>query len=399
LSSLLGSNDLTHSVLNSGTDFCRKGSNAIISMVKMSKKYILAFVIIVAVALSVSIWALSLSQTSNPPQSNNSTQHTDPDWTFPPESEPAIPLPDFRPVVAEVMPSVVSITTEIVDSDFFGRKYTEYVTGSGILIDDKGYIVTNNHVVEDAQSIYLELVDGRTFPANIVGTDSLSDLAVIRIDATDLPYACWGDSSSLSLGEWVLAIGNALGEGIIATEGIVSRLNVSVDVEGNTLYGLIQTTAAINPGNSGGPLVNMSSEVIGITSVKIVASEVEGMGFAISSDEAKPIILDLIRYGRVNYPWLGVGLYTVDPSLAAALNISVERGALIVELVANSPADTAGLREDDIIIRFGGQEVSNVADLVRAIRASEIGEEVEIVFARGGDIKTTSARLVERPTP
>jgi serine protease Do len=172
-----------------------------------------------------------------------------------------------------------------------------------------------------------------------------------------------------------------------------------VNAEGNTLYGLIQTTAAINPGNSGGPLVNMSGEVIGITSVKIVASEVEGMGFAISSDEAKPIILDLIRYGRVNYPWLGVGLYTVDPSLAAALNISVERGALIVELVANSPADTAGLRGDDIIIRFGGQEVSNVADLVRAIRASEIGEEVEIVFVRGGDIKTTSARLIERPTP
>jgi len=365
----------------------------------MSKKYILALVILVAVAVSISVWALSLPPTSSPLQSNNSTQHNDPDWTFPPESEPAIHLPDFRPVVAEVMPSVVSITTEIVVSDFFGRQYTEYVTGSGILIDDKGYIVTNNHVVEDAQSVYLELVDGRTFPADIVGTDSLSDLAVIKIDAADLPYAYWGDSSSLSLGEWVLAIGNALGEGIIVTQGIVSRLNVSVNVEGNTLYGLIQTTAAINPGNSGGPLVNMSSEVIGITSVKIVASEVEGMGFAISSDEAKPIILDLIRYGRVNYPWLGVGLYTVDPSLAAALNISVERGALIVELVANSPADTAGLREDDIIIRFGGQEISNVADLVRAIRASEIGEEVEIVFVRGGDIKTTSARLIERPTP
>jgi serine protease Do len=143
----------------------------------------------------------------------------------------------------------------------------------------------------------------------------------------------------------------------------------------------------------------MSGEVIGITSVKIVASEVEGMGFAISSDEAKPIILDLIRYGRVTYPWLGVGLYTVDPSLAAALNLSVDRGALIVTVVADSPADAAGLRENDIIIRFGGQEISNVADLVRAIRASEIGEEVEIDFVRGEDIKTTSARLIERPTP
>jgi serine protease Do len=363
----------------------------------MSRKYILAVVILVAVALSIGIWALSLSPISSPPQSNNSTQHTDPDWTFPPESEPAIPLPYFPPVIAEVMPSVVSVTTETVVSSFFGQS-TEYVAGSGILIDDNGYIATNNHVVEDAQSIYVELADGRIFPANIVGTDSLSDLAVIKIDASNLTYTYWGDSSLLSVGDWVLAIGNALGEGITATEGIVSRLNVSVDVEGTTLYGLIQTTAAINPGNSGGPLVNLSGEVIGITSVKIVASEVEGMGFAISSDEAEPIILDLIRYGRVTYPWLGVGLYSVDPSLAAAMNFSVDRGALIVTIVADSPADSAELREDDIIIRFGGQEISNVADLVRAIRASEIGEEVEIDFVRGEDIKTTSARLIERPT-
>jgi len=363
----------------------------------MSKKYILAFVVIVAVALSVSVWALSLSPTYSPPQSYNSTQHTDPDWTFPPESEPATPLPDFPPIVAKVMPSVVSVTTEMVISSFFGQR-TEYVVGSGILTDDKGYIATNNHVVENAQNIYVELADGSIFPANIVGTDPLSDLAVIKIDATDLPYAYWGDSNLLSVGEWVLAIGNALGGGGGATQGIVSRLNVSVNVEGNTLFGLIQTTAAINPGNSGGPLVNMSGEVIGITSVKIVASAVEGIGFAISSDEAEPIILDLIRYGRVTYPWLGVGLYTVDPSLAAALNLSVDMGALIVEVVADSPADVAGLREDDIIIRFGGQEISNVADIVRAIRTSEIGEEVEIVFIRGEDIKTTSARLVERPT-
>ena len=364
----------------------------------MSKKYILAFTIIVAVALGIGVWALSFSPTYSPPQSYNSTQHTDPDWTFPPESGPAISLPDFRPVVAEVMPSVVSITTELVVSDFFGRQYMEYVTGSGILIDGAGYIATNNHVVEDAQSIYVDLADGSTFPANIVGTDSLSDLAVIKIDDADLPYAYWGDSSSLSLGEWVLAIGNALGGGGGATQGIVSRLNVSVNVEGNTLYGLIQTTAAINPGNSGGPLVNMAGEVIGITSVKIIASEVEGMGFAISSDEAKPIIEDLIHYSHVTYPWLGVESRTVTPSLAAARGLSVDEGALIEEVFADDPADAAGLREGDIIIRFDDKEISNVADFVQAIRASEIGEEVEIVFVRGEDIKTTTAQLVERPT-
>jgi serine protease Do len=362
----------------------------------MSKKYILAVVILIT--LSVGIWALSNSPASSPTESNNSTQNTDFNWTFPLESEPATPLPDFPPVVAKVMPSVVSVTTSIVTSDFFGHQYTESVAGSGILIDNNGHIVTNNHVVEDAQSIYVELADGRTFPANIIGTDILSDIAVIKIDATDLPYAYWGNSSSLSVGEWVLAIGNALGEGITATEGIVSRLNVSVDVEGNTLYGLIQTTAAVNPGNSGGPLVNMSSEVIGITSVKIVASEVEGIGYAISSDEAKPIIEDLIRYGHVIYPWLGVSVSTVTPLLAASENLSVDRGALIAEVVADSPADTAGLRKDDIIIRFGDKEISDFADLVQAIRSSKIGEEVEIVFVRGEDTKTTSARLVERST-
>jgi len=364
----------------------------------MSKKWILVVVILVTLASSLGIWALSCNPTSGPTQSNNATGQTDSDWTFPSESEPSTSLPDFRPVVSRVMPSVVSVTTEIVTTDFFGRQYTETVAGSGVVIDNEGYIATNNHVVEDARSIYVELTDGKMFAADIVGTDAISDLAVIKADATDLPYADWGDSDSLSIGEWVLAIGNALGEGITATEGIVSRLNVSVNVDGNILYGLVQTTAAINPGNSGGPLVNMSGEVIGITSVKIVASEVEGIGYAISSNEAKPIIQDLIRYGHVTYPWLGVGASTVTPLVAASQDLSVDRGALIAELVDGSPAESAGLRTGDVIIRFQDEEINNVADLIRAIRGSKIGEEVEIVFVRGQDTKTTSAQLIERPS-
>jgi serine protease Do len=366
----------------------------------MSRKHIVAVVTVATLTLTVGGWALStllVSPPSSTPDSNSTAQHTDPYWTFPLEHESTIPLPDFRPVVTEVMPSVVSVTSEMVVSGFLDQ-YTEYVAGSGILIDDKGYIATNNHVVEGAQSVYVELTDGRTFSANIVGTDSLSDLAVIRIDATDVPYAYWGNSSLLTLGEWVLAIGNALGEGITATEGIVSRLNVSVNVDGNILYGLIQTTAAINPGNSGGPLVNVSGEVIGITSVKIVASEVEGIGYAISSNEAKPIIKDLIRYGHVTYPWLGVSVSTVTPLLAASQNLSVDRGALIAEIVADSPAEAAGLQVGDIIIRFADKEIANLADLVQAIRGSQIGQDVEIVFVRGKDTKTASAQPIERPT-
>lgn len=347
--------------------------------------------------MGIVIWALFPFPTFGPSQFHNSTQYIDPDWAFPPEDKPATLLPDFPTIVGEVMPSVVSLTTEMSVSSFFGRS-TEYAVGSGIITDDRGYIVTNNHVVENAQNIYVELDDGRILSANIVGTDRLSDLAVIKIDATDLPYAYWGDSGLLSVGDWVLAIGNALGGGGGVTQGIVSRLNVSVNVDGNTLYGLIQTTAAVNPGNSGGPLVNMSGEVIGITSIKIVASEVEGIGFAISSDEAKPIIQDLIRYGHVTHPWLGVWAQTVNPLLATAMNLSVDSGALILEIVADSPADNAGLMENDIIISFGGQEVTDIADMVRAIRASEIGEEVEIVFVRSENTETTSARLVEYPT-
>lgn len=364
----------------------------------MPKKRILIVAVLAALILGVGLWALTYSPSSAPPYSDNSSQQTNPSWTFPIGTDSGTPLPDFRPVVAGVMPSVVSVTTQITVSGFFGQQYTQSLAGSGILIDDEGYIVTNNHVVEDAEGIYVELLDGRSFSANVVGTDPLSDLAVIKVAATDLPYADWGDSSSLSVGEWVLAIGNALGEGITATQGIVSRLSVSVNVDGIVLYGLILTTAAINPGNSGGPLVNMSGEVVGITSVKIVASEVEGMGYAISSNEAKPIIENIIRNGRVIYPWLGVSVSTVTPSVAASEGLSVDRGALIAEIVAGSPAAAAGLQAGDIIVSFADTQVTNIADLVQAIRTSEIGEEVEIVLVRGEDTKTTTAQLTERPT-
>jgi len=297
------------------------------------------------------------------------------------------------------MPSVVSVTTEMTVNDIFNREYTEYAAGSGVIIDDAGYIVTNNHVVQDAQRVQVELTDGRTFPANIVGSDALTDLAVLKIDATDLSYVQLGDSSQLSIGDWAIAIGNALGEGITATHGIVSRLNVSVIVSGNTFRGLIQTDAAINPGNSGGPLVNMAGEVIGITSVKMSALGIEGMGYAISINSAEPIISELIHQGYIIRPWLGVGLYTVTPDLAARYRLSVNKGAIIVELTPGSPADNAGLEEDDIIIQFDNQEITNVDDLLQVIHDSQISQRVEIVFVRGEETKTAWVILEESPPP
>ena len=364
-------------------------------------KHVLIVLILISLILGASGCSISLpwSPPLSPPPS--STEHTNPNWTFPSASSQAAPLPDIAHVVAKAMPSVVSVTSEMVVRDIFQQEYTQTAAGSGFLIRSEegheGYIVTNNHVVQNAKNVEVKLADGRTFPANIVGTDALTDLAVLKIDATSLPYALRGNSSQLAVGDWVVAIGNALGEGITATHGIVSRLDVSVTVSGNTLRGLIQTDAAINPGNSGGPLVNINGEVVGITSVKMAAVGVESMGYAISIDSAKPVIQSLINQGYVTRPWLGVSLYTVTPFVATINNLSVNAGALIVEVVNDSPADIAGLKDGNVIIKFQGKEINNVDDLVQAIHDCQIGQRAEITFVRGEDTKVTWAQLQESP--
>ncbi len=203
-------------------------------------------------------------------------------------------LPDFIAVVGKARPSVVAITTEI-PVNFFGRRFTQEGAGSGWIIDAGGLIVTNNHVIEGANTVTVTLEDGRTFPAVAISTSASADLAVIKINTGNLPALQIGDSSQLQVGEWVLAIGNALGLGTSATKGIVSALGVSLDGSGDNLSDLIQTDAAINPGNSGGPLLNMAGQVVGINSAKISQVGVEGMGYAISVNEAKPIIDQLIK--------------------------------------------------------------------------------------------------------
>lgn len=206
-------------------------------------------------------------------------------------------FPDFVSVIEKVRPSVVAITTE-VPVRMFGRQFTQEGAGSGWIIDTNGLIVTNNHVVEGARTVTVTLQDGRSFPAVSVRTDTMADLAVIRIDAQNLPALQIGDSSKLRVGEWVVAIGNALGLGISATKGIVSALGVSISTsDRETIHDLIQTDAAINPGNSGGPLVNLAGEVVGINSIKVAQVGVEGMGYAMSIEEAAPIIDQLVKSG------------------------------------------------------------------------------------------------------
>ena len=295
---------------------------------------------------------------------------------------------------------MVAINIKITAYDMFNQAFTQEGSGSGWIIDEDGIVITNNHVVEGAESITVILDDGRAVPAEIVGTDWLTDLAVLKIDAQNLVAVAVGDSLELRVGDRVVAIGNALGEGISATTGIVSVLGVSLAVDaGQTLYDLIQTDAAINPGNSGGPLVNMAGEVIGINSVKAVLVEVEGVGYAISIHTAIPIIEDLVTIGYVIRPWLGVGLYTVNEGVATRFGLAVNQGALITEVVANSPADKAGLEQGDVIVSFDDKEITNIDDLIQTIRANQIGQQVKITYWRGETKYTTYATLIESPPP
>ena len=328
------------------------------------------------------------------------SEHIDPSWRFP--SSPSVPqpkLPAIVDVVREVRPAVVSVMTEMVAYDLFNQAYTQEAAGSGVIIDSAGYIITNNHVVQGAKEIQVELQDGTTYSASIVGTDPLTDLAVIRADGQNLSFAPLGASGDLAVGEWVVAIGNALGEGISASQGIVSRLDVSIAVGGNTLRDLIQTTAAINPGNSGGPLVNMAGEVIGINSVKVASIGIEGMSYAIAIDTARPIVQSLINQGYVTRPWLGVSLYTVDRFTARVNQLSVDEGALVVEVTSGSPGARAGLQKGDVIVEFKRSPIKTTDDLLLGIISSSVGESVEIVYVRKQDRFTTTAQLSESPAP
>jgi serine protease Do len=326
-----------------------------------------------------------------------------PEWTPPSTTDkPTEELPSIADVVALVKPSVVAINTEVMSYDFFNRPYTLEGAGSGWIIDEDGIIVTNNHVVEGANSITVTMDNGDTYDADInsVATDPLNDLAILKIDAKNLTALQRGNDSTLRVGDWVIAIGKALGQGIRATEGIISRKGVSLGVDqGQTLYDLIETSAAINPGNSGGPLVNLAGEVVGITSAKVSQVGVEGMGYAIGIDTAVPIIQELVNKGYVTRPWLGVGLYTVDQIAIMQLQLSIDHGVVLVQVVANGPADEAGLEVGDVIVSIGGQEVSDVHELTKNLLSSAIGEPLEIKYWRGDSEYTATVVPIESPRP
>jgi serine protease Do len=326
----------------------------------------------------------------------------DPNFTPPPMADNRIlpAVPDFVDAIASVRPSVVAINTTVPAIDVFGGTLNEQGAGSGWIIDSSGLIVTNNHVVEGASSITITLDDGRNFPAELVRADSVSDLAVIKIDAPNLKAAEVGDSTKLRVGDWVPAIGNSLGQGISATKGIVSALGVSISVgSGESLYNLIQTDAAINPGNSGGPLVNLLGEIVGITSIKVAQLGVEGMGYAISTEEAQPIITDLVKVGYTVRPWIGISLYTVDQIVVLRYNLAVSQGALVTQVISGSPADKAGIHAGDVVTAVNGKDIASIDDFNNIIHGYQIGQQVSLTYYRGNAENTVSVTLAASPPP
>jgi serine protease Do len=304
-------------------------------------------------------------------------------------------------LVAEVAPAVVSIVVETVSYDWFWQAVPQTGAGSGIVVSPDGYIVTNNHVVEGAQKVTVTLSDGRTFDATVVGTDAQTDLAVVKIDASNLAYLHFLSDSleQLSVLDPVVAVGNALAlpGGPTWTTGVVSNLGRSIEEEtGVVLNDIIQTDAAINPGNSGGPLLDAAGQVIGINVA--IASNAENIGFAISTDTAIPVVQSLITEGKVVRPWLGVSVATVTPAIQQYYHLSVGAGALITSVSSGSPASKAGLRAGDVIVKIDNGDISTAAELTTAISSHQIGDQVEIVYYRGNAQQVVTTTLEESPS-
>ncbi|MFH0763102.1 MAG: Do family serine endopeptidase [Candidatus Omnitrophota bacterium] len=294
--------------------------------------------------------------------------------------------------------------------DFLGeapeREYKHMGLGSGVIIDPEGYILTNAHVVEEASKITVTLSDGRQFKGEVKGQDARSDLAVIKINARNLPVAALGDSDLLKIGEWVVAIGNPFGFALqnpepTVTVGVVSALHRSLGrmVSRNKDYSdLIQTDAAINPGNSGGPLVSLNGEVVGINvAIFSTSGGYQGVGFAIPVNNAKRIISQLIAGKKILYGWLGVTVQDLTEDLAFYFGLSEKKGILVAGALDESPAQKAGIKEGDVITQFGNENVESVKELLQAVSKADVGSRVKVSLIRDKKTVNLTVEIGERP--
>jgi len=286
--------------------------------------------------------------------------------------------------IAKVEASVVNINTVRFEQDAFLHVHPARGLGSGFIIDSRGYILTNHHITSGSREIEVALTDGRAFEGKLVGSDPANDLAVSRIDARDLPVAEMGDSNQLRVGQTVIAIGNPFGlvGGPSVTVGVVSALNRHILAE-RVYENLIQTDASINPGNSGGPLLDLSGKVVGINTANIPGAQ--GIGFAIPINTAKAVLEDIVTYGRVTRPWLGVIGLDVSRELARRFNLAVDAGIFVMRIIPESPAERAELQSGDVIVAIGDKEVDSMEALQKEIRTRKAGDVVSLVVVRGSE--------------
>jgi S1-C subfamily serine protease len=314
-----------------------------------------------------------------------------------------LPMPDsnftgaIAKVAAQVKPAVVQITNEQQTSGQFNQPFTVPTgVGSGIIYDNQGHILTNDHVVSGAQKLLVTLPDGRTFDARLVGGDTMSDIAVVQISGSNLPVAALGDASKLNVGDWVVAIGNALAlpGGPTVTTGVVSALGRTVQEPGSTstsqgpyLFNVIQTDAPINPGNSGGPLVNLAGQVVGLNTLVAgntsQGAQAQGIGFAISINTAQQIAGQLVSTGKVIHPYIGITYQPLDAAAASQLGIQSNQGVLVVSVAPGSPAAADGaLKAGDVITEVDGKALVSDSDLAQIINTHKPGDTLTLTVLR-----------------
>ncbi|MDO5090066.1 MAG: DegQ family serine endoprotease [Cardiobacteriaceae bacterium] len=326
----------------------------------------------------------------------------------------ADPAPDFTALVEKTKDAVVSIEVESkvtlrrqpdIFEQFFGipdlygspfhdapREHIRQGAGSGFIIDGNGYILTNAHVVDNASTVTVRLIDNREYQAEVIGVDERTDVALVKIDAKELPVATLGDSDTVQVGDWVLAIGSPFGFSHTATKGIVSALGRSLP-EG-TYVPFIQTDAAVNPGNSGGPLFNSKGEVIGINSqIYSRSGAFNGLAFAIPMNVAKNIADQLKDGGKIQRGFLGIGLQHVDQKLAKSFGMDTPRGALVTQVMKDSPAEKAGVKAGDVVLSFNGKPINKAQDLPPLVAISAIDKDAELNILRDGKEMTLKVRI------
>lgn len=297
-------------------------------------------------------------------------------------------------VVEEVVHSVVSVSTTRLARTQLSRVVPVKGQGSGVILTDEGFIVTNAHVIEGARDVDVTLHDGRTFKAVVVGESKVRDLAILKIDAEGLNPLELGDSGSLKVGQFAIAVGNPLGLGSTVTFGMVSAVDRTIQSQRTFLEGLIQTSAQINPGNSGGALVDSDGKLIGVPTAMIPWSQ--GIGFAIAVDTLKGVFDELVETGTVQTPWMGIVGVTLNKGIASHYNLQVEKGALLVE-VPKGPSRSMGLQSGDVIVAIDDEEISGMEDLRKRIMQCKVGTKLRVRFQRSNDVFEVYIELTAAP--